>query len=113
MGLFSDRVAAKAVPTRSHLNPRSPQGATAYRPRDIAYVVEAPNTNAHRRISKFLVVTSDSWLSGWEVGKKVRMATATSTLDVKVTGIVDFATATVEGTIPSLRLPHWRAQKIK
>ncbi len=92
------------------LNPRAPRGALAFRPRDVAYVVEAPNTQAHERSNKLWVVTCSTWLPGWEVGKRVNLVTATHGIEVTVRGIMDFATVTVEGTVPSLRLPHWRAE---
>jgi hypothetical protein len=84
-------------------------GARHFRPRDVAYVVAAPL--AHRQQGEqFWVVTSATWLAGWEVNKRVRLATATHAVEVTVKGIMDFATVTAEGSIPNLRMPHWQAQ---
>lgn len=110
MSEFIAPVAVQASPTRSHLNPSAPRGALAFRPRDVAYVVEAPNTHSAGTATKLWVITCDAWLTGWEINKRVRLATATHGIEVKVIGIMDFATATPEGSIPSLRLPHWRAE---
>lgn len=113
MNELSVPVVAQASSSRSFLNPRAPRGALAFRPRDVAYVVEAPNSSTHGRTKKLWVVTCDTWLPGWEVNKHVRMATATHSIEVVVKGIMDFATVTAEGSIPNLRLPHWRAEVTK
>lgn len=110
MNELSAPAVAQASPSRSLLNPRAPRGALAFRPRDVAYVVEAPNSSTGGRTKKLWVVTCDTWLPGWEVNKRVRMATATHGIEVVVKGIMDFATVTAEGSIPNLRLPHWRAE---
>lgn len=108
MNELSVPVAVPASPTRSRLNPRAPVGARAFRPRDVAYVVTAPL--AHRQKGDQLwVVTSPTWLPGWEINKRVRLATATHAVEVTIRGIMDFGTVTAEGSVPNLRLPHWVA----
>jgi hypothetical protein len=79
----------------------------------VAYVVEAPNSTTHRQSTRLWVVTCDTWLPGWEVNKRVRMVTATHGMEVIVKGIMDFGTVTAEGSVPNLRLPHWRAENPK
>jgi hypothetical protein len=106
-------VPAPALPTRSVLNPRSPRGARAFRPRDVAYVVEIPNSTTHNRTKKLLVVTCDSWLRGWDVNKSVRLVTTGHVIEATVKGIMDFGTATPEGSVPNLLLAHWRAENPK
>lgn len=91
--------------SNSRLNPNAPRGAAGFRPRDIAYVVERKMKNG----SQLWVVTSDKWLNGWEVNKRVRVIALTKALDVVVRGIMDFGTATREGNVPNVRLQHWRA----
>lgn len=113
MGKLSVPVAAQASSTRSRLNPRAPLGALAFRPRDVAYVVEAPNPSLGNHAKKLWVVTCDTWLSGWEVNAHVRVVTATHAVKVTVRGIMDFATLTAEGAVPNLRLPHWRVETVK
>lgn len=113
MNELSAPVAAPASPTRSHLNPRAPRGALAFRPRDVAYVVEAPNSTTGGRTTKLWVVTCETWLTGWEVNKRVRMVTATHAIEVTIKGIMDFGAAVAEGSIPNIRLPHWRAENPK
>jgi hypothetical protein len=106
---LSAPVTVPASPLRSHLNPCAPVGAKNFRPRDVAYVVEAPNSQSHGHSAKLWVITCDTWLPGWEVNRRVRLVSATHAVEVTVKGIMDFATVTPEGSVPNLRLPHWRA----
>lgn len=105
-------VVAQALPTRSKLNPRAPLGARGFRPRDVAYVVEVGLPHRQQG-TRQLVITSETWLTGWEVNKRVRVATTGRVLDAKVVGIMDFAAVVAEGRVPNVLLAHWRVENPK
>jgi hypothetical protein len=83
-----------------------------FKPRDIAYVVAAPSSHTGSDTPDVLwVITSSTWLRGWEINRRVRIVTGTRAINVTIRGIMDFAAVMAEGKVPNVHIVHWRCEK--